>query len=103
MKGVVEYCSRKSDRFVGLGVVTLQERDIAVRELDYIIGELKLKGVEILTNVDGMDVNKLERLVRPKQKGVRSATGGCWGGSRAADPCGRPIGRAGGTRNGSEV
>jgi aminocarboxymuconate-semialdehyde decarboxylase len=52
-EGVVEYCSRKSDRFVGLGVVTLQEPDIAVGELDYIIGELKLKGVEILTNVDG--------------------------------------------------
>ena len=29
--GVVEYCSRKPDRFVGLGVVTLQEPEIAVR------------------------------------------------------------------------
>jgi aminocarboxymuconate-semialdehyde decarboxylase len=32
--GVVEYCSRKLDRFVGLGVVTLQEPEIAIRELD---------------------------------------------------------------------
>src|SRR3979411_3125492 len=55
--GVVEYCSRKPDRFVGLGVVTLQEPEIAVRELDYIMGVLKLKGVEILTNVDGQELS----------------------------------------------
>src|SRR5438445_4329679 len=55
--GVVEYCSRKPDRFVGLGVVTLQEPEIAVRELDYIMTELKLRGVEILTNVDGLELS----------------------------------------------
>ena len=55
--GVVEYCSRKPDRFVGLGVVTLQEPEIAVRELDYIMNDLKLKGVEILTNVDGQELS----------------------------------------------
>jgi len=55
--GVVEYCSRKPDRFFGLGVVTLQEPEIAVRELDYIMGELKLKGVEILTNVNGQELS----------------------------------------------
>src|SRR5258708_2527708 len=56
-EGVVEYCSRKSDRFVGLGVVTLQEPEIAVRELDHIMTELKLKGVEILTNVDSQELS----------------------------------------------
>ena len=45
-EGVVEYCARKPDRFVGLGVVTLQEPELAVRELEYVMGELKLKGVE---------------------------------------------------------
>src|SRR6476646_4297493 len=55
--GVVEYCSRKPDRFVGLGVVTLQEPELAVRELDYIMTTLKLKGVEILTNVDGQELS----------------------------------------------
>src|SRR5581483_8859266 len=49
--GVAEYCARKPDRFVGLGVVTLQEPELAVRELDYVMKTLKLKGVEILTNV----------------------------------------------------
>ena len=55
--GVVEYCARRPDRFVGLGVVTLQEPEIAVRELDYIMCDLKLKGVEILTNVDGQELS----------------------------------------------
>src|SRR5258708_4902927 len=55
--GVVEYCSRKPDRVVGLGVVTRQEPELAVRELDYIMTELKLKGVEILTNVDGRELS----------------------------------------------
>jgi aminocarboxymuconate-semialdehyde decarboxylase len=55
--GVAEYCSRMPDRFVGLGVVTLQEPELAVRELDYIMGTLKLKGVEILTNVDGEELS----------------------------------------------
>ena len=56
-EGVVEYCARKPDRFVGLGVVTLQEPEIAVRELDYVMNDLKLKGVEILTNVDGQELS----------------------------------------------
>jgi aminocarboxymuconate-semialdehyde decarboxylase len=55
--GVAEFCSRKPDRFVGLGVVTLQEPEIAVRELDYVMSTLKLKGVEILTNVDGHELS----------------------------------------------
>jgi aminocarboxymuconate-semialdehyde decarboxylase len=55
--GVAEFCSRRADRFVGLGVVTLQEPETATRELDYVIGTLKLKGVEILTTVDGQELS----------------------------------------------
>jgi aminocarboxymuconate-semialdehyde decarboxylase len=55
--GVAEYCARKPDRFLGLGVVSLQEPELAVRELDYVMGHLKLKGVEILTNVDGQELS----------------------------------------------
>jgi aminocarboxymuconate-semialdehyde decarboxylase len=56
-EGVAEFCSRKPDRFVGLGTVTLQEPELAVRELDYVMGELGLKGVQILTNVDGQELS----------------------------------------------
>jgi aminocarboxymuconate-semialdehyde decarboxylase len=55
--GVAEYCARRPDRFVGLGVVTLQQPELAVRELDYVMGTLNLKGVEILTNVDGQELS----------------------------------------------
>src|SRR6201989_2497676 len=40
--GVVEYCARRPDRFVGLGTVTLQEPELAGRELDYVINGLKV-------------------------------------------------------------
>jgi aminocarboxymuconate-semialdehyde decarboxylase len=62
-EGVVEYCARKPDRFVGLGVVTLQEPELAVRELNAVMGELKLKGVEILTNVDGQELSDPKFLI----------------------------------------
>jgi len=55
--GVAEYCARKPDRFVGLGVVTLQEPELAVRDLGYVMDTLKLKGAEILTNVDGQELS----------------------------------------------
>ena len=55
-EGVAEYVSRKPDRFVGLGVVTLQEPELAVKELDYVMS-LGLKGVQIITNVDGQELS----------------------------------------------
>jgi aminocarboxymuconate-semialdehyde decarboxylase len=58
--GVAEYCARVPDRFRGLGVVTLQEPELAIRELDYIMGDLNLRGVEILTNVDGQELSDLK-------------------------------------------
>ena len=61
--GVAEFCMRKPDRFLGLGGVTLQEPDLAVQELDYVMSELKLKGVQILTNVDGRELS--DPLYRP--------------------------------------
>jgi aminocarboxymuconate-semialdehyde decarboxylase len=41
-EGVAEFCARCPDRFLGLGVVTLQEPGLAVTELDYVMNELKL-------------------------------------------------------------
>lgn len=56
-EGVAEFCARKPDRFLGLGGVTLQEPELAVKELEYCMGHLKLKGVQILTNVDGEELS----------------------------------------------
>ncbi len=56
--GVAEYCAQKPDRFIGLGGVTLQEPELAVKELEYVMMDLKLKGVQILTNVDGEEISE---------------------------------------------
>jgi len=44
------------DRFVGLGTVPLQDVDGALTELDRIVG-LGFTGIEICTNVDGLDLD----------------------------------------------
>jgi aminocarboxymuconate-semialdehyde decarboxylase len=55
-EGVAAFLARKPDRFAGLGTVTLQEPARAVAELDAIMGEYGLKGVQILTNVNGEEL-----------------------------------------------
>jgi aminocarboxymuconate-semialdehyde decarboxylase len=55
-EGVAEFVSRKPDRFIGLGVVTLQAPDQAVKDLEYAMS-LGHKGVQILTNVDGQELS----------------------------------------------
>jgi aminocarboxymuconate-semialdehyde decarboxylase len=44
------------DRFVGLGTVPLQDPDLAVSELTYLVKTLGLRGVEINGSVNGMDL-----------------------------------------------
>ena len=54
-EGVAAYVARRPDRFAGLGTVTLQEPERAVRELET-VAALGLKGVQILTNVAGEEL-----------------------------------------------
>lgn len=54
--GMAEWVGTHPDRFAGLGTVPLQSPDEAARELRRCMGELGLKGVMILTNVDGEEV-----------------------------------------------
>jgi len=46
--------AREPARFFGLGAVPLQDVDRAIAELEHLMGELGLAGVEIGTNVDGV-------------------------------------------------
>lgn len=55
--------SRHPDRFAGLGTVPLQDVDAAVAELDHAVTQLGLRGVEICTNVNGLDLD--DRRFRP--------------------------------------
>ena len=43
------------DRFVGLGTLPLQDVDLALGELERVVEELRFGGLEICTNVNGVD------------------------------------------------
>ena len=53
---VAEAVAKKPDRFVGLGSVPLQAPELAVGELQYCMGELGLKGVQLATHVYGTEL-----------------------------------------------
>ena len=45
------------DRFVGLGGLPMQDPQMAVAELERVIGELGFKGIELCTNVNGEELS----------------------------------------------
>ena len=51
---IAEMVRAAPDRFHGLGMVPLQDIELAIRELEYIVGSLGLRGVEIATNVNNV-------------------------------------------------
>ena len=53
---IARMVSRHPARFVGLGAVPLQDLDLALRELEYVIGELKFPGIEIASHVNGVSI-----------------------------------------------
>ena len=56
-EGVAEYVAKWPDRFVGLGSVAMPDGAEAANELDHAMTKLKLKGVQILTNVAGRELS----------------------------------------------
>ena len=74
-EGIAKIAADMPDRFVGLGSVPLQDSQLAVRELDYCVGKLGMRGVEICTNVNGKNLTdpslKLEKFfARCEELGV---------------------------------
>ena len=57
-EGVAEYVARRPDRFVGLGVTTMQEPELAARELETAITKLGLKGVQVLTSINREELSE---------------------------------------------
>lgn len=55
--GIAEWVARRPDRFAGLGTVPLQDPEASASELARAVGELGLKGVMLLTNMDGEEIS----------------------------------------------
>src|SRR6185369_841737 len=53
---IAEMIALAPDRFIGLGAVPLQDVDSAIRELDFVLKNLKLSGVEIASHVNGVSI-----------------------------------------------
>jgi aminocarboxymuconate-semialdehyde decarboxylase len=53
---IAEMIALAPERFIGLGCIPLQDTDAAVAELDFVMKELKLAGVEIASHVNGVSI-----------------------------------------------
>jgi aminocarboxymuconate-semialdehyde decarboxylase len=53
---IARMISLAPQRFVGLGAVPLQDSDAAIRELEFVMNELKFSGVEIASHVNGTSI-----------------------------------------------
>lgn len=54
--GIAEAVASEPSRFVGMGTVPLQDTELAVAEMRRCVKELDLRGIEISTNVNGMEL-----------------------------------------------
>jgi aminocarboxymuconate-semialdehyde decarboxylase len=54
---IAETVQKEPTRFVGLGTLPLQSPDLAIKELERCHKDLKLKGVQIGTNVNGLNLD----------------------------------------------
>lgn len=54
---IAETVKQNPTRFIGLGTVPMQDADTAIREMERCINELGLKGIEIGTNINGLNLD----------------------------------------------
>ncbi|NRS15538.1 amidohydrolase [Brevibacillus sp. HB1.4B] len=54
---IAETVNQHPNHFIGLGTVTLQDTEVAIREMDRCMHELGLRGIEIGTNVNGNNLD----------------------------------------------
>jgi aminocarboxymuconate-semialdehyde decarboxylase len=54
---IAEQCAKFPDRFVALGSVSLQHSELSVEQLDHCTRKLGMRGVEISTTVNGLELD----------------------------------------------
>ena len=57
---IAEVVRNAPKRFIGLGTIPIQNTDLAIEEMDRIVNELKLPGIEIGSNVNGKNLSEVE-------------------------------------------
>jgi len=55
-EGIASMVARFPERFCGLGAVPLQDVELAVRELEYVMKDLAFRGVELASHVNGVSI-----------------------------------------------
>lgn len=60
-ESIARICKIDSDRFIGNGMLPLQDTKLAIEEIEYCHSKLELKGFEIGTNINGENLDS-ERL-----------------------------------------
>ncbi len=53
---IAELCAQHPDRFVGIGAVALQHPELAVRQMEYAINELDMRGFMVTGSVEGEEL-----------------------------------------------
>ena len=53
---IAALCAKHPDRLAGLGTVALQHPELSIRQLEHCVKELGLKGVEISSTVNGLEL-----------------------------------------------
>jgi len=54
---IAESCAKHPDRLLALGNVALQHPELSIEQLDHCVGELGMRGVEISTAVNGLELD----------------------------------------------
>lgn len=54
---IAETVSKESDHFIGLGTVPMQDVDLAVKEMERCMKELRMPGLEIGSNINGKNLS----------------------------------------------
>src|SRR5690606_7697644 len=57
---IAETVSRQPSRFIGLGTVPMQDVDLAIKEMQRCVNELKLPGIELGSNINGRNLSEKE-------------------------------------------
>ncbi|MBK8611633.1 MAG: amidohydrolase [Chitinophagaceae bacterium] len=54
---IADTVTKNPDRFIGIGTVPMQDVDLAIKEMERCVTELKMPGLEIGSNINGINLN----------------------------------------------